>query len=325
MSNNSIHLLIDRWLNGTCTPAEQEQLQQYFLQYGMPEEQLVDEPAYHPAAKQSTRMYTWLTKQLALQEPIKTVRLLNSQWLLRIAAAVIPLMIIITGAYFWQQRGSKGKLATAATMKYIRNNGDGLYQVQLTDGSKLWLNKNTSVLLDTISFAQQRHIILNGEAYFEIAPDPAHPFTVATGGLTTEVLGTTFNIKQDTVAAQTIVTLFTGKVALAATGTSPQVLSPEQAAVYDTHSGQLTTIPMSTYALAWKTKEIVCRHESFKDIIDYLQIYYNVRITSNKTIDNQYFSGTLSLQGDVSAVLSRLLFVHGLHCKKSGNNSIIIY
>lgn len=323
MNNNSVHQLIDRWLNGTSTTSEQEQLQQYFLQYGMPEEQLTDDPQYHPAADQSARMYTWLTGQLALQAPVKKVHPLNSKWLLRIAAAVIPLIMIITGAYFWQQ-GADNDNPTAA-MKHIRNNGDGLYQVQLTDGSTVWLNKNTSLELDTVSFTQQRHIILNGEAYFDIAPDPAHPFIVAAGGLTTEVLGTTFNIKQDTIAAQTTVTLFTGKVALTVSGASPQVLDPAHAAIYDAHSGQLTTTPMSAYTLAWKTKEILCRNESFKDIIDYLQTYYSVVITSNKSIDSKHFSGTLSLQGDVSAVLNRLLFVHGLHCKKSGDNSIIIY
>jgi len=322
MNNSSIHQLLDRCLNGTSTASEQEQLQQYFLQYGMPEEQLADDPRYHPAAKQSARMYAWLTEQMALQEPVKKVYPLKSKWLLRIAAVMIPLVMIITGTYFWQQRADN---SNPVAMKYIRNSIEGLYQVQLTDGSIVWLNKNASLQLDTLLFTQQRHIILNGEAYFDIAPDPAHPFTVTTGGLTTEVLGTTFNIKQDTAAAQTIVTLFTGKVALAASGVSPQVLSPEQAAIYDTHSGQLTTTPMSAYALAWKTKEIVCRNESFKDIIDYLQTYYSVVITSNKTIDNKHFSGTLSLQGDVSTVLNRLLFVHGLHCKKSSDNSIIIY
>lgn len=325
MSRDVIHQLIDRWLNGTCTPAEREQLQQYFLQYDMPEEQLVDEPQYHPGAQQSARMYTQLTAQLALHQPAPKIHLLNSKWLLRIAAAVIPVIMIITGAYFWQQAAHKGNHAVTTAMRHIRNNGAGLYQLELTDGSKVWLNKNTSLQLDTISFAQHRHIILDGEAYFEIAPDPAHPFTVAAGGLTTEVLGTAFNIKQDTAAAQTTVTLLTGKVSLTAPGASPQVLSPQQAAIYDTHSGQLTTTPMSAYGLAWKTKEIVCRNESFKDIIDYLQTYYGVAITSNKTIDNKHFSGTLSLQGDVSAVLNRLLFVHGLHCKKSGNNSIIIF
>lgn len=323
MQKNFIHLLIDRWLSGASTEEEKEQLHRYFLQYGLPEEQLTDDPRYHPAKKQSERMFRQLTTEFGLNAPVKKMHAPNRKWILRIAAAVIPLILITAGIYF---RWLDPKNGSTSSLKQIINNGKGLSQVTLADGSTILLNKNASLLLDTLTFAQHRHVTLNGEAYFEVAHDPRKPFTVTSDGLTTKVLGTTFNIKMDTAGShRTTVTLFTGQVSLGAGGVETQVLHPEQAAVYDHRSGQLQPTVASPYALTWKTKEIVCKNEPFENIIDYLEGYYGIRIISSKTITGRQFSGTLTLQGDLSSVLDRLLFVHQLHHRKKDGNTIIIF
>lgn len=52
---------------------------------------------------------------------------------------------------------------------------------------------------------------LQGEAYFEVAPDSLHPFVVETAALQTQVLGTSFNVRAYS-PEDTRVTLLRGSV-----------------------------------------------------------------------------------------------------------------
>lgn len=326
MDKNSIHELIDRWLIGACTQEEKELINQYFLLYGLQEKQLMDDASNYPSKEQSDRMLSSLSAQLNLAASSKKRHTFHiSRWL-RVAAVFIPFLLIVT-VLFFQNKGTRKNNSIASTsLKQIINNGDGLKQVTLTDGSIIILNKNASISLDTLAFGQYRHLSLMGEAYFEVTHDAQRPFTVAAKGLITKVLGTTFNINSGAAGAdKTTVTLFTGSVSLSAKGNGGQLLKPDQAAVFDSSSGYLKIAPASPYARAWKTKEIVCRNELFQDIIDYLEAYYGIPIIASKPIAEKRFSGSLSLHGNISSVLDRLLFVHQLNHKINNGKGIVIF
>ncbi|HVI47744.1 MAG TPA: FecR domain-containing protein [Chitinophaga sp.] len=67
------------------------------------------------------------------------------------------------------------------------------YTVILPDGSSVRLNASTTLRFPA-AFGSTRTVYLDGEAYFKIADDPQHPFTVYTPGNTIHVLGTEFNV-----------------------------------------------------------------------------------------------------------------------------------
>ena len=64
----------------------------------------------------------------------------------------------------------------------------------LPDSTSVYLNGGTIIKYDA-SFQNkaEREVYLNGEAYFEVTPDPERPFIVKSGGVQTRVLGTAFN------------------------------------------------------------------------------------------------------------------------------------
>ncbi len=70
----------------------------------------------------------------------------------------------------------------------------GFYQLVLPDGSKVWLDAASSIRFPTAFTGKQRLVELNGEAYFEIAPNTQQPFLINSNGLTVQVLGTEFNM-----------------------------------------------------------------------------------------------------------------------------------
>jgi len=107
----------------------------------------------------------------------------------------------------------------------------------LPDGTIIWLKGNSKLSYPRKFIGNTRSILLNGEALFEVAKDAAHPFIIHSGTLTTTVLGTSFNIKQDNNKIE--VNVLTGRVFLSSKNAAPIVLHPRQKAVYDELKKQL--------------------------------------------------------------------------------------
>src|SRR5690606_4086306 len=92
----------------------------------------------------------------------------------------------------------------------------GQYHVRLPDGSRVWLNAESSLKYPVFFTGDFREVELKGEAYFEVAKntksDRHIPFIVHSGKQSLEVLGTIFNIESYGKSIKT--TLVEGKVRL---------------------------------------------------------------------------------------------------------------
>ena len=127
----------------------------------------------------------------------------------RAAASVLLAALSFT---LWQYSGTKlsflfsrEKVTAVATKGHIK-------KVNLSDGSIVWLKGNSTLTYHEEFKENERYVTLQGEALFEVEKDPAHPFVIQCGDLTTTVLGTSFNIKSNEKNIEVVV--FTGKVSL---------------------------------------------------------------------------------------------------------------
>jgi transmembrane sensor len=78
-------------------------------------------------------------------------------------------------------------------------------QVTLTDGSRMVVNTDSEVKVDFD--ARERTLdLLRGEAYFEVAKDPARPFVVRAGNATVRAIGTKFSVRRDANETEVVVT-----------------------------------------------------------------------------------------------------------------------
>lgn len=71
----------------------------------------------------------------------------------------------------------------------------GAYQLRLADGTQVWLNAESRLKYPSRFTGEQRVVELEGEGYFKVTPDSQRPFIVKSGNITTEVLGTEFNVR----------------------------------------------------------------------------------------------------------------------------------
>lgn len=87
-------------------------------------------------------------------------------------------------------------------------------ELALSDGSKISLAPKGRVRYPERFDGERREVFLEGEAFFDIAKDPEHPFLVYANGLVTKVLGTSFRIKAYDDSGEVTVEVKTGKVSV---------------------------------------------------------------------------------------------------------------
>lgn len=113
--------------------------------------------------------------------------------------------------------------------------------VLFADGSLIRIAPHSRISFQAgFDSAAQRDIYLLGEAFFQVAKNPRHPFRVFAGGVVTKVLGTSFCIRSFEKDTTIQVTVKTGKVSVyddanpTLSGNSGGIiLTPNQRLVYE--------------------------------------------------------------------------------------------
>jgi ferric-dicitrate binding protein FerR (iron transport regulator) len=132
------------------------------------------------------------------------------------------------------------------------NDGSETKKVQLEDGTEITLQPSSRLSYPGHFTVDKREVYLDGEAFFNVAKDPAKPFLVHSGNLVTQVLGTSFTIKPDKNSGKIIVSVKTGKVAvfednnrLALNSRQKKnngaIITPNQSVIYDIDSRNFIT------------------------------------------------------------------------------------
>jgi len=85
-------------------------------------------------------------------------------------------------------------------------------QIELPDGSTVWLNASSNLTYGANFGKELREVNLNGEAFFDVVKDPAHPFIIHTHVVDVKVLGTAFNVRSYTNDANTETSVIRGQV-----------------------------------------------------------------------------------------------------------------
>lgn len=203
----------------------------------------------------------------------------------------------------------------------------GEYVLTLSDGTRVWMNANTTLEFPVNFVKSQRRVKLQGEAYFEVARDEAKPFIVETTGMQTKVLGTTFNIKAYPDESREQTTLLEGKVEVSLSSTSATVPSPKlvlepgMQAQWEEGSTSLSMQAVNPdNIIAWRRGEFVFNEEDINIVLRTLSRWYGVEFISSDMGQETYtFSGMMSKDDKLETTLEILTLAGGPAFKIEGN------
>lgn len=195
------------------------------------------------------------------------------------------------------------------------------YLLVLPDGSRVWLNAASSINYPTVFAANDRSVTLTGEAYFEVAKDASKKFVVNANGVTTEVLGTHFNINAYEDEKETRITLLEGSVKVKQNA-SNVILKPGQQAITKNTDLSVNNNPDLEVVMAWKKGIFLLDNTDLPTIMRQISRWYDVDVVYQGKIDERKFGGGVSKNLPLSKVLE-LLEANGIKFKKEGRRIIL--
>jgi transmembrane sensor len=200
----------------------------------------------------------------------------------------------------------------------------GQYQINLPDGTKVWLNAASSLKFPTAFEGKERFVELTGEAYFEVSPNKLMPFKVQTEKQTVEVLGTHFNINSYSNESSTKTTLLEGSVKVSNLGSKHvKYLEPGQQAI-NTNDGNISLEAVNTdQATSWKNGRFIFNDMELESIMRQLERWYNVEVDYSK-IPKTSYNAHISMDLNLSKVLEALEVTGSIKFKIEGRTIKIL-
>ncbi len=292
MKKDKYIALISKQIEGTLNPQEAKELRVYEKNsadnYDLPFD--LDNDA--DFAKVSSRLNK---SAKTIQMPVR-----RNNWM-RIAAAGA---ILVVAGFLIQNYFSSGDTTwnnvTASTE---------IQELQLADGTKVWLNAGSSLSYPQAFSDTERSVKLEGEAYFEVTKNTKKRFQVLTEQTTVTVLGTAFNVRAERDENKTEVAVSEGKVQVEGKETVQKViLSVNEKAVYDHASHQLTeTKDMNLNDLAWQRKKLKFTGTTLQNVLSVIEKQYGVSVVlENENIANCEIAGHYKTDTKISDLLKNI-------------------
>jgi transmembrane sensor len=337
--------LLKKYLEGDCSEVERKEVEKYLMEekedmepFREMLEQAWDKETAGAQAPGDQALKTELQDELhqrlfaTADDKSARVVSLRRRWHYGVAAAVAS--IVIMGAFLWKQavrnRGNAEERPTIA-WKTLINNGREQRTAVLPDNTRIWLNPGSQISYPAGLVDQQRVIKLQGEAFFDVAQDPSHPFIVQTSHLITKVLGTSFNIEAYPTEENVRVALVSGRVAVrtdtaAATQGHEVPLEAGQLFTYNTRRGESRTrILRLKNNSDWTNGQIVLADVPLKDALDRLAVRLHLNLIYPKGDEwkNKRVSSVFTKETP-DEILHLLLFAADGHFRRKGDSIEII-
>jgi transmembrane sensor len=187
-------------------------------------------------------------------------------------AAVLVIGLVLTFSWFYLNRMA-GMEKVVAT--------DEAVEVVLEDGTRLAVNRNSSIRYKKRFGEGERKVFLSGEAWFDVARDTTRPFVIDAGAALVEVLGTSFNVSAYKENPVVEITVESGMVALSAKENHKDliVMKAGSGGTYHKSQKELTLVPSSDpNNISWKTRDLFFDGSSLQEVADLVNRVYDANM-----------------------------------------------
>lgn len=197
-------------------------------------------------------------------------------------------------------------------------------QLTLQDGSVVWLNARSTLRYPAAFGGKQRRVEIIGEAYFDIASDKK-PFIVSTQNVEMQVLGTEFNVYSYPSTGYVQTDLVDGSLKFCSGDGQGAcvVMKPNEQVTFKDGKLYLAQSVYDDYYL-WKDGIYAFDNERLLDILEKLELYYDVKIVvEDPEIFNVHYTGKFRQRDGIDEILRVLQKIHPFEIEKDKENNII--
>lgn len=320
MHRKAFFHLLKRYLDGDCTEEEKKVVEQWY-------ELLDHEPAMSEEEVKKVLQELWpkIKDQTIPVIPVSQAPARGKVvpvWLRRLSAAVVIVAVAGSAWWFWQSSSEKSisafeekeGIAHLARTENATTRNDTVY---LKDQSMVVLEPNARLYYPDSFNSTKREVYLEGNAFFKVTKNPNRPFYVYSNNIVTQVLGTSFFVRNNSVTNDVEVSVRTGKVAvyekeqnnneaekhLESNGV---ILKPNQKVIYNQqdHHFRTTLVEAPLPVLAGNQVEdkimhlnFVFEEEPIAQVLLRLEDAYHIEmVLENDGLSNCLFSGDIKGQ-----------------------------
>ncbi len=250
--------------------------------------------------------------------PAKLVPLhANRSRVISIAAALVILLGI---GMLFRMIGKQETIPAQVAMLSIQSGLQTLTDT-LPDGSIVTLNKNSSLQYPEMFSDSTREVKMDGEVFFDVAKNPAKPFSIKTGTAEIKVLGTSFNIKNRQGSTEVIVE--TGLVQVSSNQAKVKLTPGKKVTVHEGDSVLQAENSTNMLHQYYRSRHFVCDNTTLADLASILNEAYSVNIIIQKpTTRNMRITTTFSDES-LENILTIIEQTMGVKATRNGDSIII--
>lgn len=344
MIKDEIENIVIKFLDGSISQAEENQLLEWMKG---DESRLQDFIEHQEIWKASSCVYSEKSdKEVAFRKIHEKIDIYNNRYQfmrtafkysLHIAATIL---FVISLAILFQHRISHQKINSYTNNYYteISTSGGNRSKITLPDGTKVWINANTTLRYPSVFESDKREVFVDGEIFLDVAKDSSRPFYVETSSLKLEVLGTSFNVNSYSDENVEQLTLVEGSLKIVPKGTisgneNSLTIKPNETALFkkeqrviavhelESNTGNkevefdqnqvvlkrdISDIPVSELEsiISWKEDRLIFKNETLEEMCNKMERWYGIKILiKDESIKNNRYTGKFIYNESIDQVM----------------------
>jgi len=251
--------------------------------------------------------------QIRQKIPAELVKLRAQIHFYKLAAVLaFPLALVIT----WLIFGLSTEKIPAQLCEISAPKGS-VSKCILPDGSRVWVNTNSSIAYDIETFNKKdRQITVSGEAFFEVSKDKEKPFIVSNALAKIVVTGTAFNVRSYPETKQFEAVLTRGSIEFHSNQDEEPIiyLKPGERVVYDSNTNEthVDNVDPELFS-SWLNGQLIFKDATLNDLVIELERRYDIHfLYKNKQLGNYRFRGMFSYSNHLIDALEKMKKTAGI-------------
>ena len=320
--------LFEKYLTGNCVPEEKKKIEADLFSNSPSVYILGALKKYWYRLESDETEYKGLDFEGTLHKIHHTINLHDSQahkfefrfvkqfylWT-RLAAAILLVLLVSGGVWFI---GHNGLFQEEVFHTFTSVRGQSS-MVTLPDGTRVWLNGESSLKYSSNYGRTSRNVNLSGEGFFKVKKNKDLPFVVNACEVKVTALGTSFNIDAYSPGNQVVITLEEGRVKTESMDLS-EILDPGMQLIAKKNQFEIKHVDTEIFT-SWHRGKIVFKNETLETITNQMGKMYDVNfVFKNDTLKSFRYRGTIQLDNSILKAMEKLSISTNIEYEVKGNN-----